>query len=554
MKTKELTADSVWREYEKMLAYNDSIQLDDTVRVNENFFIGKQWEGVESNGLPTPQFNFLKRVTLFTVASITSDKLKLQCSPLPSGAGDRGLRRAADVINAEFEALFEHNKLTWLLKEYMRNAAVDGDGATYTWWDADADSGDGRHGAIVTEIVQNTRIGFGNTADRHVQSQPYILIKRREMTDALRERARRFGCAEWQSIKEDTDEQLMDAYKDTGEKTTVILRLWKDDKTGTVWGCECARGVMIRKPWDLGLRLYPVTWLCWDYVQDSYHGQALITGLIPNQIYINKLFAMSMISLMATAYPKIVYDKTRIPRWDNGIGRAIGVNGGGVDNVARVLGPAQISPQIAQFIELTQSLTQTNLGATSVALGEAKPDNTSAIIALQRAAATPNEITRQNLYQSIEDLGAIYMDFMSGYYGLRPRRDRPRGGGLLRAAGLRGRRAAEGRERQDLRALRLLQPARPAAQAQARRRRRRLLERDRLDADHGQPARAGPHRRARISRARARRLHHRPPGPHKRHHRPPRRRGHAVGPDRLRGESIWKRTPFRPPPKAGSGR
>ena len=67
-----VTAESVWREYEKMLAYNDSISLDDTVRVNENFFVGKQWEGVESNGLPTPVFNFLKRVTLFTVASITS--------------------------------------------------------------------------------------------------------------------------------------------------------------------------------------------------------------------------------------------------------------------------------------------------------------------------------------------------------------------------------------------------------------------------------------------------------------------------------------------------
>ena len=37
------TADSVWREYEKMLDYNASIQLDDTVRVNENFFVGKQW-------------------------------------------------------------------------------------------------------------------------------------------------------------------------------------------------------------------------------------------------------------------------------------------------------------------------------------------------------------------------------------------------------------------------------------------------------------------------------------------------------------------------------
>ena len=47
------TAESVWREYGKMLDYNAAIRLDDTVRVNENFFVGRQWEGVESNGLPT---------------------------------------------------------------------------------------------------------------------------------------------------------------------------------------------------------------------------------------------------------------------------------------------------------------------------------------------------------------------------------------------------------------------------------------------------------------------------------------------------------------------
>ena len=145
----------------------------------------------------------------------------------------------------------------------------------------------------------------------------------------------------------------------------------------------------------------------------------MLTGLIPNQIYINKLFAMTMTSLMMTAYPKIIYDRTRISHWDNGIGRAIGVRGGDMSGVARILEPAQISPQIAQFISLTQELTQSNLGATSVALGEARPDNTSAIIALQRAAATPNELTRQALYQSIEDLGRIYMDFMAGYYGVR---------------------------------------------------------------------------------------------------------------------------------------
>lgn len=414
-----VTAESVWREYEKMLAYNDSIQLDDTVRVNENFFVGKQWEGVESNGLPTPVFNFLKRVTLFTVASITSDRIKMLASPVDSHAGDGRIIRATDIVNAEFDALFEHNKLPSLVHEFMRNAAVDGDAATYTYWDSESPAPGGGKGAIVTEIVPNTRVGFGNCADRRVQSQPYILIKRRELTEKLKKRAKELGCREWDDIRPDTDEQYVDSYKETGDKTTVILRLWKNDETGTVWACECVRGIMLRQPWDLGLTLYPVTWLCWDFVQDSYHGQAMLTGLIPNQIYINKLFAMTMISLMTTAYPKVVYDRTRVPKWDNGIGKAIGVNGGDVTGVARILDPAQVSPQIAQFIELTQEMTQSNLGATSVALGEAKPDNTSAIVALQRAAATPNELTRQNLYSSIEELGAIYLDFMAGYYGVR---------------------------------------------------------------------------------------------------------------------------------------
>ena len=398
------TAESVWREYERMLDYNASIQLDDTVRVNENFFVGRQWEGVEANGLPTPVFNFLKRVTLFTVASITSDRIKLRATPVDAASGSGRLIRAADVVNAEFDSLFDRNRIPTLIHEFMRNAAVDGDAATYTYWDSSASAPGGGRGAITTEIVPNTRVGFGNCAERRVQRQPYILIKRRELTERLRERARELGCREWEQIKPDTDEQYVDAYKETGDKTTVILRLWKDKGTGTVWGCECCRGIMLRPAWDLGLRLYPVTWLSWDYVQDSYHGQAMLTGLIPNQIYINKLFAMTMISLMTTAYPKVVYDRTRVPKWDNGIGRAIGVNGGDVTGVARILDPAQVSPQIAQFISLTQEMTQSNLGATSVALGEARPDNTSAIIALQRAAATPNELTRRSLYQSIEEL------------------------------------------------------------------------------------------------------------------------------------------------------
>ena len=156
----------------------------------------------------------------------------------------------------------------------------------------------------------------------------------------------------------------------------------------------------------------------WDYVQDCYHGQSMITGLIPNQIFVNKLFAMSMISLMTLAYPKVVFDKTKVAKWSNRVGASIGVNGG-VDNVAKIMDPASISPQISQFIDIAISYTQKFLGASDVALGDTRPDNTSAIIALQRAAATPMELTKQNLYKCIEDLFRIYLDFMSEYYGKR---------------------------------------------------------------------------------------------------------------------------------------
>nr|DAG13089.1 MAG TPA: portal protein [Caudoviricetes sp.] len=416
---KKITPEQVQAEYQKMLGYNTAVNLDETVRANENFFIGKQWEGVDAKGLPTPVYNFLKQVVLFSVANITTDNIKMQATPLACERTPEDVERVAEIVNKEFDRLFEFNRVPNLVREYMRNAAVDGDSCLFTFWDDTVDAGFGLRGGIRTEIVDNMRVGFGNTACRDPQKQPYILIERREMTKELRRAAQEAGNPRWGDIQPDTENHNTDSYKNSSERSTVLLRMWKERKTGTVWACEVSGCVMLREPWDMGLRLYPVTWINWDYIPDSYHGQALVTGLIPNQIFVNKLFAMSMISLMTSAFPRTVYDKTRIPKWNNAVGAAIGVNGGDVSGVAKIIDPAQISPQIAQFIQTSVDYTRQFLGATSAALGETRPDNTSAIIALQRAASIPSEITKQNLYKSIEDLGRIYLDFMAAYYGKR---------------------------------------------------------------------------------------------------------------------------------------
>lgn len=406
--------------YKRCVDFNNQINLDETVRVNENFYVGKQWEGVQSNGLPTPQVNILKRVVGFTVATISSENIKFNATALSRTKNTKSLTEPVRIINDELDGLVEINEVPAIMRESARNAAVDGDGCTFTYWDADVDIGDGLKGAIKTEIINNRRVYFGNPNDKEVQSQPYIQIVSRGIVRDVKKRAKGNGIEDWMTIAPDDEESYqLDNAKRTDDKVTVILTLWRNDEDGEIWAYESTQYCDVKKPWSLGIRLYPITWLNWDSIQDCYHGQAMITGLIPNQIFINKSLAMSQLSIMRTAFPKIVFDKTKIKSWDNRVGAAIGVGGGDINNAAKIIDPAAISPQISQFIQMTVELTEQSLGATSVALGDTRPDNTSAIIALQRAAATPSEITKQALYRSVEQLAKIYLEFMAQYYGTR---------------------------------------------------------------------------------------------------------------------------------------
>ena len=420
---KELTPQNVYKLYDNGVQFNTQIGLYDTVEKNENFFIGKQWEGVEANGLPTPVFNFLKRVTLFQIATISSDNISMQATPLSStGKNSLGdLEQFCDVINKQFAELFERNKIVTKTREFMRNAAVDGDGATYSWFDPDMETGQDAKGGIVTEIIENSRVIFGNPNDKHVQDQPWIIIPMRKQIEYVKKLAKRNGISKSDIEAIQPDETEYNAKMDqlSDDRVTLLLYFYKDDETGTIWSMKCTRNVIVEKKKDTLLKLYPITWMNWDYVQDCYHGQALISQLLPNQIFVNKLFAMSMISLMTTAYPKIIYDQTRIKRWDSRVGAAIGINGGDMSTVAKIMDPATISPQVAQFIDLAVNYTQNFMGASDAALGDTRPDNTSAIVALQRASNAPLELVKLNMYECIEDLGRIYLDMMRAYYGTR---------------------------------------------------------------------------------------------------------------------------------------
>lgn len=425
-KVKIPTNEEIQARFAKCFDFNQQIGLFDTVKVNEDFFIGNQWEGVESNGLPTPVFNFLKQVVLFQVATITSDNLTMQATPMPSAApfASKQMEEIAEIVSHQYSAIIERNRIVTKLREFLRNAAVDGDGCMYFHFDPTIENGQMVKGEIVAEIIENTRVYFGNPNCRDVQKQPYIILSRRELVEDVRWRAEQLKEAgqckieDIDSIQADSEkwQNRYDSYTD--DKVTVLTYMFKNRETGTIWCIESTEKGIIREAYDTEYTLYPIVWLNWDFIHDCYHGQAMITGLLPNQKFINKIFAMVGISLLTTAFPKVVYDKNRIRNWDGSVGSAVGVTGN-VNDVAKTIDGATVNPQIAQFMELCINKTRSFLGASDVAMGDSRPDNTSAIIALQRAANTPMELTKQSLYQCVEDMGRIWMDIMSVRYGVR---------------------------------------------------------------------------------------------------------------------------------------
>ena len=157
----------------------------------------------------------------------------------------------------------------------------------------------------------------------------------------------------------------------------------------------------------------------WEKVKNSYHGVAAITGLIPNQISINQLFAMAIHSVKANAFPKTIYDATKISSWSNKVGQAIGVIGNPNEAIASAFRGADMSNQVLVLIDKVIKYTLEFMGASDAALGNINPQNTSAIIATQKASAMPLELQKLAFRRFTEDYVRTIIDMMRVDYGLR---------------------------------------------------------------------------------------------------------------------------------------
>lgn len=200
-------------------------------------------------------------------------------------------------------------------------------------------------------------------------------------------------------------------------RKTSVTRFWKDEK-GNVKAIQCVEKAIVKKEWDIKLTQYPIALFNWDETDNCIYGHSEITELIPNQIAINRMISLEILSEMQMGLPKIIYSEDAISQEiTNDPGQIIAVSTqSDVANALRYVNPAQLSPNWSRVEQNLIDNTKSVAGATAVALGDVRPENTSAIVALREAANQPLQPILNRYYDFVEDVARIWGEMILRKY------------------------------------------------------------------------------------------------------------------------------------------
>lgn len=428
MNTSKKYFNKSWEQYERGKEFKRRIGLYDTVKTNERYYRGEQWQYGEGKNLPHPVFNIIGRVINYLVCSVCSSDVSIRYSDeeLPYITSPSEIAMIEDGINTlSYNASYRWKKdgMDNVMLKLLTDAAISGDGVLYCYWDTKRKGSQAFEGDIVTDRIDNVNVFPADVNKADIQSQEYIILSGRASVASLKAEAERFGASDTDISSICSDDEAayqageLSKYELSGDdeaKATYIIKFWREN--GKVVFEKSTKNCVIHRA-RTDCKLYPIVYFNWTPTKNSFHGTSPVSALIANQKFINRAYAMAMKHMTDTAFSKVIYDKSKIPEWTNEVGEAIAAYGGGniADSVS-VLGVGEMQNGYMDLINSAVLLTKELMGATDSALGIVEANNTSAILALQETSRIPLEQIRSSYYRLIEELAIVWADMMCAYY------------------------------------------------------------------------------------------------------------------------------------------
>lgn len=417
MDLQEISVTPIWTLYEKGRNYHRITGIYEDTDLNYEMYNGNQWRGAKLGDVEPVQKNFIKSIVKYKIAVIHDNLYAINYSSqnYENRAFRQTAERICDMLNRYASNVWEKDKMDFKGRRITKDAAINDEGIIYVDFDLEKMM-------PVNEIVKKNDIYYGNENDDDIQSQPYILIRKRMPVVNAIDLALAHGMSDrkTQFIIGDNDnfEESGEAAKyELDNMVTVVYKMYK--KQGTVRYSIATRYVEIAKDIDTGLKLYPLAHFNWEEKEGSARGEGEVRYLIPNQIEVNRTEVRRVLTVKYQAYPQKVVDVSKIanPQALNTVGGTIRTNGQPVDDVHKVVGtipPAQMSPDVVKLQEDLISVTRDLAGAGDTATGQVNPESASgrAILAVQQASQAPMTEQKESYKNFVEDLARIWLEYL----------------------------------------------------------------------------------------------------------------------------------------------
>ena len=420
MDIREIQETPIWGLYERGRNYHRQTGIYVDTDRNYRMYNGNQWEHAKLGDVEPVQKNFIKPIVKYKVSVIHDNLYAINYSS--QNYENREFRKEAEhiceMLNAYAGRIWERDKMDYKGRRISKDAAINDEGIIYIDFDREKM-------VPVNEIVKKNDIYYGNENDDDIQSQPYILIRKRMPVVNAIELALAAGMSEDKTDfiigDNDTFEESGEAAKlELDNMVTIVYKMYKKD--GTVHFSIATRWVDIVEDEDTGLSLYPIAHFVWEEKEGSARGEGEVRYLIPNQIEVNRTEVRRVLTVKYQAYPQKVVDVSKIanPAALNTVGGTIRTNGQPVEDVHKIVGtipPAQMSPDVKQLQDDLIEVTRVLAGAGDSATGQVDPESASgrAILAVQQASQAPMTEQKENYKNFIEDIAKIWLEYLIVY-------------------------------------------------------------------------------------------------------------------------------------------
>lgn len=419
MEENEIKNTDIWELYQHAVQHMMIFDMFTDSDRNYRMYNGDQWEGLKIEGVEKVQENFIKAIVDYKVSVLNQNLWNIVYSSDNFDKPD--YKPVADslceLLNKKASQIWERTKMDDTVRKICLDACVNDEGVLYTKYDKDSK-------LLDNELLNKTDIFFGNENSSKIESQPYILIKKRMPVLTARELARKEGVSEdkikyiYADSNKATEEGEAKMYEST-EMVTIVTKMWKKD--GYVHYAQATQYVVLFKDKNSGLRRYPVAHMLWTDKKSYSRGEGVVRNLIPNQLEHNKILLRRALVVKNTAYPQKVVkvDSILNPEDADRVGATLEVQGTTEDvrNVYYSTQPAQMSPDVnylqADLINTTRDLEN----ASNIATGSINPEDASgkAILAVQNASRQNLTEQLSRLKNFLEDVALIWLDNIRTY-------------------------------------------------------------------------------------------------------------------------------------------